>query len=148
MDYMIFIIFGIIILFGGALFIFINKSLPKGDRKSFLAQSDKETVQRKWQDIQQLIHLGGESRNKHAVLEADKLVDFTLKKMEIKGDKMADRMKASQDRFSSYDIYSDMWEAHKCRNKIVHEIEHELLHHEAKKNILRFEKTLRDLGGL
>lgn len=146
---MIFIIFGIAILLGGGVLVFINKSSSSArGRKNFLLQSDREEVQKKWQDIQKLMELGGESRFKQAVLEGDKLVHFVLEKLGYQGSSMADCMKAAKDRFSSYNIYSELWEAHKCRNRIVHEVDHELLHQEAKKAILRFEKALRDLGGL
>ncbi len=148
MDYMILLIFGIIILLGGVLFIFINKSLPKDGKKNFLTQSEKEMVQRKWQEIQQLLQLEGESRSKQAVLEGDKLVYFVLKKLGYSGDNMADCMKAAKERFSSYKIYSELWKAHKCRNRIVHEVDNELLHQEAQKTITRFERVLKDLGVL
>jgi uncharacterized protein YutE (UPF0331/DUF86 family) len=148
MDIMIFVFLGIVIFLGTILFIFINRSLSKSVKKNFLLQSDREIVQKKWQEIEKLMELGGESRFKQAVLEADKLVHFVLKKLGYSGDDMADCMKAAKDRFSSYDIYSELWEAHKCRNRIVHEVDHELLHQEAQKSIARFEKTLKNLGGL
>lgn len=150
MDYMIFIIFGIAILLGGGLLIFINKSLPKKGKKSYLLQSDREKVQKKWQEIQQLMELGGESRFKQAVLEADKLLYFVLEKMGYSGS-LADKLKKAKERFSNdhdYSVYNGLWEAHKCRNRIVHEVNVEVISYEAKEVIKKFEQGFKKLGVL
>ena len=68
------------------------------------------------------------------------------KKKKMRGETMGERLKIAQKRFSRYDIYQDVWEAHKLRNRVVHEVDNELLHHDAKKAIDYFRRGLRDLG--
>jgi len=120
---------------------------------------DRNKVKGKWTEIEKLISDGGTSNLRTAVIEADKLFDYVLKwlvgskshwdkKKKMRGETMGERLKIAQKRFSRYDIYQDVWEAHKLRNRVVHEVDNELLHHDAKKAIDYFRRGLRDLGVL
>lgn len=122
---------------------FKNLSQPKIFTRLPVDYKDREFIKQKWAEIQNLMHLGRPSNFKQAVLEADKLIDFVLKKMNYNGQTLADRMRASQNRFSNY---QGLWDAHKIRNRLVHEVSSEVLHHEAKEAIAKFERALRDLG--
>jgi len=122
-------------------------------RKRFrlgLPRQDKVIVQQKWAEIQELIKLGGPSRFKTAILEADKLLNFVLEKMGYQGN-LGEKLKMAKDKFidgSDYSIYNEIWEAHKCRNRIVHEVEYTPLSHEAHDVVRKYEKGLRKLGVL
>ncbi len=59
---------------------------------------------------------------KQLIIELDKLLDFCLKNKKLNGDSMGDRLKSSRSFFSK-DSYNKIWEAHKVRNKLVHEID-------------------------
>lgn len=122
--------------------IFKNKISPV---KVGLLREDKIFVQRKWAEIEELVRLGGPSNFSRAVVEADKLLDFTLKKLNYPGEKMGDRIRSARGKFSDY---GGVWKAHILRNQIVHEPEHELLSFSAKKAVSGFEKGLEDLRGL
>ena len=105
-------------------------------------------VQQKWDRIQELVKLGSPSRFKNAIIEADKLLDFVLGKMGYAGN-LGEKLKAARERFvegQDYSVYNDVWQAHKCRNQIVHEIDKEVLSHEVKDIIKKFEKGLKKLG--
>ncbi len=58
---------------------------------------------------------------KMAIIEADKVVDVILKKAGVAGNTMAERLRRVQKQVQR-PIYSGMWEAHKLRNQIVHEV--------------------------
>ena len=67
---------------------------------------------------------------KLAVIEADKLADTVLKKAGVKGESMAERLRQVE-KIADRSVYQRMWEAHKVRNELVHEINHASLndHH-------------------
>ena len=101
-------------IFGGAKLVSPKSSLDKG------------FVQIKWQEIEELIDQQKPSAYKVAIMEADKLVDYVLKAKVGAGKDMGDRLKKSQKLFSSYSDYQNLWEAHKMRNRVAHEADHEL----------------------
>lgn len=108
---------------------------------------DKKVVFKKWQDIELMMKSGNPSNFSNAVMEADKLFDYVLKSAvgDRKGQTMGERLKLSQKKFSSWDIYQDVWSAHKIRNKTVHEVSHEMHSSVAKKAIEQFRRGLKDL---
>lgn len=60
---------------------------------------------------------------KQLLIETDKSLDFALKNSMIEGNTMGDRLKASKKLFPKV-LYNDIWEAHKMRNKIAHEMDY------------------------
>jgi len=94
---------------------------------------EKGKIQELWLGIESL-------EPRLSVIEGDKLVDTVLKKAGIKGESMGDRMRNCQ-RLANKRSYSDMWEAHKIRNMIVHEhdfVIDELKGHQAIQKMKRF----------
>jgi hypothetical protein len=88
----------------------VEKILPKNNFVVF-APGELTKI---WEDIEKM-------EPKMAIIEADKLVDVILKKAGITGNTMAERLRRVQ-KLVQRPIYSDMWEAHKLRNHIVHEV--------------------------
>jgi len=124
------------------------KPKPKISARISLDWQDKEIVSKRWADVENLLELGRPSNFQKAVLEADKIVDFVLKKMRVPGETMGDRIRSAQKRFSNYQTYQALWDAHKIRNRIVHEMNSEVLNYEAKEAITKFKKVLSDLGAI
>jgi hypothetical protein len=126
-------------------FLDLFKKLNQPIRYSRLSidHKDRELVKQKWAEIQDLMVLGRPSNFRQAILEADKLLDFVLKKMNYKGPSLADRLRAARDRFSDY---QGVWDAHKIRNRLVHEVGSEIFNWDAKEAIKKFEKAFKDLG--
>lgn len=54
------------------------------------------------------------------VINADKLLDHTMKMRRIPGDTMGDRLKRAKGYFDK-NLYNRIWEAHKLRNQLAHE---------------------------
>lgn len=106
---------------------------------------DPVFVEGKWQEIQGLVAQQKPSSYTTAIIQADKLVDYTLKAKVGTGGTMADRIKKARKFFSNYEDYQNLWKAHKTRNMIVHETSHELLHPEVKKAISSYENALKSL---
>lgn len=106
---------------------------------------DKDEILEKWQKVEELVRLGGESRFKHAVIEADKLFDAAMALDGIKGETTGERLKNAKDKFD-WQTYQELWSAHKVRNDIVHAQDKELLSAEAEDTIKKFKKGLIGLG--
>lgn len=100
----------------------------------------------RWQEI--INHIGSprEGEWKFAVIEADKLMDDTLKSAGYIGDTMGERlMGIEQGQIQTLD---GLWDAHKTRNHLVHDANYFLRYSEAKRVIQLYEETLKELGAL
>ena len=105
---------------------------------------DRGYIDSKWREIEELIQLGRPSNYSRAVLEADKLLDHILKEYRAPGTTMADRLKASQNKFSG-EGYDAAWKAHKVRNELVHSSQFELMDYNARSAIANFKKAIDEL---
>ncbi len=103
----------------------------------------KEYYQRHW--IELLSKVKTPEGMALAVIDADKLVDSALKKRNYKGKTMGERLVSAQRKFSDND---SLWQAHKLRNRLVHEPGIRLKDYEAKKALSSFKQALKDLGAL
>jgi len=127
-------------------FFFGSGAKPSG-RTTSRVSLDREMVQNKWQEINQLLELGGPSRMRSAIIEADKLLDYGLKAKGFKGENMGERLKSAKDSMD-YSSYDCAWKGHKLRNKLVHEIEADVLGWEVKQGLKDFERALKELNVL
>src|SRR3989344_556442 len=77
---------------------------------------------------------------KMAIVEADKLLDSSLKSMTIPGETLGERLK-----FASYKYpeLRKVWFAHKLRNQLVHEASFEISVSQAKAALHEYKKALR-----
>jgi len=120
--------------------------LPKIEflSKRGLSSADQKKIKDKWQEIKML--LAGTNNHEHraAIIEADKLLDFMMKKKNLIGDTFGDRLNNNKSRI--YDL-SKVWWAHKLRNQLVHEVDHKIVLGEARKAVDIFGKAIRNLGG-
>ena len=88
---------------------------------------------------------GDNSNMQMAILEADKLLDKALRQLGVPGVTMGDRLKASNNKFSKI---NDVWYAHKIRNQIAHETNFKLNTMTARRVLVIFKRSLRELGAL
>ncbi len=96
---------------------FVGKVGKKG-----ISVAERNQIIGKRHEIESLLNSNSEIELKHAVLEADKLVDHILKLKGYGGDTFADRLRnieASMDN----NTYQSLWQGHKVRNRIAHESE-------------------------
>lgn len=100
----------------------------------------------KWEEILRHLDSPHETEWKFAVIEADKLTDDVLKSAGYHGETMGDRlMNIEQGKLTSLE---GLWEAHKIRNKLVHDVNYFLRYGEARRAVLLFEQALKELGGI
>jgi hypothetical protein len=100
----------------------------------------------RWQEIKNQVNSVKESEWKMAVIEADKLVDDVLKSAGFAGESMGERlMLIKPDQLLNLQY---LWDAHKLRNLLVHDVSYQMTHRQAIWAIEAFESVLRELEAL
>ncbi|MEK7519778.1 MAG: hypothetical protein AAB581_00840 [Patescibacteria group bacterium] len=97
-----------------------------------------------WQVIRERMATMREADYKLAIIEADKLFDELLTKMTYRGNDMADRLK----QLTPVQLPSiqGVWDAHKVRNLLAHDITYHLNFSDAQRVIGNYERAFRELG--
>lgn len=138
MSELVLIILGIALLLGLTMVALSPSVKPRGKGL------DKQLVQKRWDKVRQMADEAGHARSS-AIVEADKLLDYVLKARGYEGETMGERLKSAGRDLSFVD---DVWEAHKLRNKLVHETEYEADRRLIDRSIKQFRQALKDLGAL
>jgi len=112
-----------------------SRSTPKG--------IDKEHFKHEWNDITGLFN--DKKTQPLSIIHADKLLDEALKCLGYYGNTMAERLISAKQKLKHKD---DVWQAHKLRNKIVHETAHQPSEKEIKTALKGYYTTFKDLGVL
>lgn len=81
---------------------------------------------------------------KHAVLDADKLLQIVLRKKGYQGN-VGEQLKKSAKLFSNL---NDVWTAHKLRNRVAHELDVRISSGDRQLALRAYERALKDLGAL
>lgn len=79
---------------------------------------------------------------KAAILEADKVLDEVLRLKGFTGS-LGEKLKKAESLFSQI---NEVWNAHKLRNRIAHELNLSLEDRQVRQALQAFEKGLKDLG--
>lgn len=79
-----------------------------------------------------------------ALMEADKLIYFVLDKKNVSGASVGEKLKNARDVFLPMH-YNNIWEAHKLRNTIAHEIGHQVNVDIVRRAINNLEKGLKSV---
>ena len=98
---------------------------------------------KQWGKIAKRLETDKEVEYKLAIIEADSLLDDTLKKMGYKGEIMGDRLK--QLTSAILPNLDQIEEAYKIRNNAVHDPDYKLTLDQAKRVLGIYERALRDL---
>ncbi|KPJ85493.1 hypothetical protein AMJ57_02830 [Parcubacteria bacterium SG8_24] len=129
------------VIFGVTITIRIRRFLAS---KRFEA-ADRDTMRRRWVEIEDLMRQPGEMPPRMAVLEADKLLDYALKSLAMPGETLGERLKFAQYR---YPQLKEVWWAHKIRNRLAHESTFRLERRLARRALRTFRKALETLGAI
>lgn len=116
----------------------------RGARKAQRTRLDRALVAQRWSTIHAM-SLGGGNGLRQAVSEADKLLDYVMKAQGYAGEVMADRLRQAQANLSDRNA---VWNAHKLRNALAHEVGFDLVASQAQEALRAFERGLKDLGAL
>lgn len=101
---------------------------------------DRSAIKSRWDEIERAASAGGEMNLKMAVMEADKLLDHSLKAMAIPGMTLGDRLKFAA---YKYPNIRNVWNAHRLRNQLAHEASYYLDPSFARKAIRDFKDALK-----
>jgi hypothetical protein len=123
--------------------VFGKKIAQFTDVTSHLDLTKRRTV-RAWTQIQKRVQAGDESNLKLAVIEADKVMDEILKRSGFAGETMADRLKGLNT--AQLSNLQQVWEAHKLRNRIVHEPDFEVSKKEAEYAVSIYGRAFQEFG--
>ena len=127
----------------GSLITFIWKSVRGGDAVPEASKQARQQLRDGWEQVEMLVLQPNAAPM--AVSEGDKLLDAGLKLIGAKGESMGERLKASEKRFTA-DLYDRIWEAHKLRNRLAHEVGAQAQGSEAKMAVATFREALNSLG--
>lgn len=99
-------------------------------------------VQERWKKIMARVGGGTLDSFRVAIVEADTLVNDSLKRMGLPGEHMADRLAS----FSDPEIdLSRIWRAHRLRNDLVHSAGFTITPEEAKRTLEDYESFLKNI---
>ncbi|MCP6719901.1 MAG: hypothetical protein KJI72_01060 [Patescibacteria group bacterium] len=139
----------LIILF---VFVFI-KSLPFRPKFVFNPKPAKgglllkdAVLKGRWQQVVEKAHRSPPQSLTLGIIEADSFIDDILKRMDLKGEHMADRL----ERLGTRDLKTveSLWKAHKIRNNLVHTPGFVLSPTDAKMVLRSYESFLKEVGVL
>lgn len=99
----------------------------------------------KWLAIEQKLKPDDAASHHLCVLNADKLLDQSLRERGFAGNTMGERMKSAQKTWTDANA---IWSAHKLRNKIAHDPEVKVDYGDAKLALARFRQALKDVGAI
>jgi hypothetical protein len=133
----------IIFLVIAIILIFIANFLKKLKRQKRTEKKLKDKVKTDWLEILEISRKDEDIYKKMAIIEADKLLDNTLKRMGTPGSTMGQRLKYITQK---YPKLKPVWEAHKIRNLISHESNFELYKKTSSKCIYLYESAFKVLG--
>lgn len=108
-----------------------------------IVSQDIPRTQLRWHRIEEQVNSDDPEKWRLAILEADILLNDLLDHLGYKGETMADKMKQIPiEAFNSIDF---AWEAHKIRNRIVHDgADFKLDAREAKRVIRMYERVFKE----
>jgi hypothetical protein len=136
-----------------AIILIVASAKPKKAVKEITASVESiigkgQTEERKittsgWKEIVKLVESGQESSWRLAVIEADKFFDQVLRRLGYSGENFGERL--TQVHPTEIENINDVWNAHRVRNSLSHDVNFKLDEGEARKAIAAFEKAMRDL---
>lgn len=129
-------------LFGSIWALIKRPFLRHRTKKAELKEFDKNKVKERWSIVEDLY---SRADFRAVVIEADKIMEYTLEHMNFEGENYAMRLKSAQPRFSK-SIFDSLWEARRSRNRVIHEMEHEINSFEAKSVKDKIKRGLKELN--
>ncbi|OGJ66118.1 hypothetical protein A3A67_04475 [Candidatus Peribacteria bacterium RIFCSPLOWO2_01_FULL_51_18] len=124
------VIFGSIVFLAGTALLFLMT------RRRLLKGSALAKIRASW------LHAVGQVNPTLKIVEADKVLDEALKLLGYSGS-LGDKLKSAGPRFKHQ---SDLWSAHKLRNRLVHELNSVPKADEVSGALRIYERALKELG--
>lgn len=125
------------------LWFLIKLPFKRLQKKAGISQEKRNEIIAKRHNIENLLNSESEIELKHAVMEADKLVDYVLKMKNYHGETFADRLRSAEADIDQ-STYQSIWNGHKVRNQLAHDetnfSKHELS--EATRKLLKYTRDI------
>ena len=102
----------------------------------------KSKTKKRWGEIRKLLQSGNGSLYKVAIIECDNLIDGYISKLGYSGNNMDERLENVLP--GQIENIEELREAHKIRNRIIHEENFQLTKKEAEEVVDKYEHFLRD----
>lgn len=118
---------------------------PRSKKRSRSSVRDPK-LQERWQVILKKAESNPPQSLTLAIVEADSFVDDILKKMDLGGEHMADRLEKLDRR--DLKTVERLWQAHRIRNDLVHTPGFTIPSADAKSVLEDYEKFLKEIGFL
>ena len=114
-------------------------------RWALLHEGGNRSKNTRWESIQQHISENSPESWRIAIIEADILLDETLKESGYSGQSIGEMLKTANTH--SFKTVQDAWDAHKVRNQIAHAGSDFILTKKiAQETIMQFERVFREFG--
>lgn len=97
----------------------------------------------RWEAITQMIESKEESGWRLAVIEADKFFDEVMRRLGYSGDNFGERLKQMHP--TEVTNLNDIWDAHRIRNSISHDVGFKLSQDDARRVVEIYATAMRDL---
>jgi len=97
----------------------------------------------RWQQIEGYLESESKSKHKLAIMEAENLLDKSLKKMEFEGDNVEERLQSVPQ--GKIENLEEVKLAHELRNDVAYDPDYQLQKEEAVKALEIYKKALEDL---
>ena len=121
-----------------ALILFIGLILWTQNKRKKISSNDLKKIRQHWEKVEKNI----KQDPKGGVIEADKILDEALKIKGYQGS-VGEKLKKAGPLFKNE---NNVWNAHKLRNRIAHELNIEVSEGNAKIALSQFKQGLKDLG--
>lgn len=96
-----------------------------------------------WQEIVKLAESGQEASWRMAVIEADKFFEEVLRRLGYSGENFNERL--NQVHPTEIENLNELWNAHRIRNSLSHDVTFKLSEGEAKKAVAAYERAMKSL---
>lgn len=120
-----------------------SQATPK--KKKHSNKAELKALKEHWELVE--LHVLQETTRANAISEADKILDTAFKLIGLPGETMGDRLRAAEDQFDG-SLYNEIWQAHKLRNTLAHEVGAKVSVASAQKAVSAFRQALYSLGVL
>jgi len=136
----------IVLLLGRTMWLLVSWPIRAlfGRRSAVL---DQQYYREHWEIIAHDLLSEDQQHMKQAILDADKLFDHAMRAQNLPGSTFADRLRAGQRRMSA-ETYQMIWEGHKLRNQVAHEVGYSVTKAESEAAARSFRRGLQALGAL
>lgn len=135
------------LLFTNIVLLLFQRGLSENYRRGTLGMDfpmelvrKKSKTKKRWEKIKKLLKSGSESLYKVAVIEADNLIDEYIRKMGYGGNTSGERLENILP--GQIENIEELKEAHKVRNRIIHEEDFQLTKVQAEEVLAKYEHFL------